>query len=80
MIKQLSRGTIVFEFEGKTVTLQGEGLLRGHGSPDYVIYRNSLIRWDPPHEREPLDDATQQRLLDALLRSFADRDMTAEVE
>jgi Immunity protein 74 len=54
MLEILTRGSVVFEFEGKTVTLQGEGYLRGHGSPDWVIYENSLVGWDPPpRERNP---------------------------
>jgi hypothetical protein len=80
MIKSLTRGTVVFEFEGKTATLQGEGYLRGHGSPDWVIYANSLVGWDVPHQREVLDDDVKTRLLAALLAAFRARGMTAVVE
>jgi hypothetical protein len=80
MIKNITRGTVVFEFEGKTITLQGEAYLRGHGSPDFVVYENSAISWDPPHETEPVDDPTKVRLLAALLESFRDGGMTAILE
>jgi hypothetical protein len=80
MIKNLTRGSVVFQFEGKTIMLQGEGYLRGHGSPDFVVYENSVVNWEPPHETEPIDDATKRRLLAALLDSFRESGMTATVE
>jgi Immunity protein 74 len=80
MIKKLSRGSVTFEFEGRTATLQGEAYLRGFGSPDFVVYANSLLQWDPPHEAEMLDGATKARLFDALLVAFQARGMSAEIE
>jgi hypothetical protein len=80
MIKRLTRGSVLFEFEGKSVTLQGEGLLRGYGSPDWVIYENSLLRWEAPHQEEALDDDTRRRLLSALIDAFRERGMNAVIE
>lgn len=80
MIKDLARGHVVFEFEGKTATVHGEAYLRGHGSPDFVIYANSFSNWDPPHQEEPLDADTKERLLLALVAAFSERGMTSVVE
>ena len=80
MIKKLSRGSVTFEFEGRTATLQGEAYLRGFGSPDFIVYANSLTQWDPPHQAETLDEATKARVLDALLAAFQARGMAALVE
>jgi hypothetical protein len=80
MIKELARGHVDIEFEGKRATIQGEAYLRGYGSPDFVIYENTFLSWSSPDEHEPLDDGTKRRVLSALVATFKDQGLTAIVE
>lgn len=80
MIKNMTRGLVEFEFEGKTAIIHGEAYLPGYGSPDFVAYENSITRWEPPHENEPFDDAIKKRLFAALVAAFHEKKWTIVVE
>ena len=80
MIVHIARGHIVLEFEGKQVTIRGEAFLPGHGSPDFIVYSNSIHRWDPPNDDEAIDEATKKRILDALIQEMKRRNMIVEIE
>ncbi|WAS94047.1 Imm74 family immunity protein [Nannocystis punicea] len=80
MIKHMTRGHIEFEFDGKPVTIPGEALLPGHGSPDFVIFSAMLKTWGPPNTGEPLDDATKKRLLAAAVAEMKEIGMTVEID
>jgi hypothetical protein len=79
-IKNITRGYVEFEHQGRTAIIEGEGLLRGHGSPDFVLYSNTFNQWEAPHAAETISDETKQTLLADLLKAFAERGMTAEIE
>ncbi len=79
-IKRITRGHVEFEHEGRTAVIEGEGLLRGQGSPDFVLYRNTLNRWAPPNDADEIDEMLKQALLEELLVAFNERGMTAEIE
>jgi len=79
-IKNITRGHVEFEHDGRTAIIEGEGLLRGHGSPDFVLYSNTLKQWEAPHTAEAISDETKQTLLADLLKAFAQKGMTAEIE
>jgi hypothetical protein len=80
MIIDITRGHVVFEFAGKRLTIQGEAYLPGHGSPDFVIYRNSIRRWDPPDHEHLIDTETREDILQALAREMRDSGMKVEIE
>lgn len=46
----LSRGHLIVEVDKKTVTIYGEGFIRGLSLSDFVLYSNSVDRWDAPNE------------------------------
>jgi Immunity protein 74 len=62
------------------VTVEGEGYARGYGSPDFVIYKNSIQRWDPPFDEVPIDECTKDRIIADLATEMAAKGMTIEVE
>jgi hypothetical protein len=81
MIISVTRAQIVFGFDGKIGVVEGEAYLRGHGTPDFIVYANTLQKWNPPHEAELLDDDMRRRTLDALVAAMSsERKMTVEVE
>jgi hypothetical protein len=79
-IKRISRSQVEFEHAGRTAVIEGEGLLRGHGSPDFVLYQNTLRHWAAPHETELIDATCKRILLQALVAALSKRGMTAEIE
>lgn len=42
---EIARGHVVLEAYCKSIKIYDEALLRGHGSPDFVVYSNSIGRW-----------------------------------
>lgn len=36
----------------ESVTIYGEALLRDYESPDFVLHKNSIEKWDPPNEKK----------------------------
>jgi hypothetical protein len=79
-IRRITRSRVEFEHDGRSASIEGEGLTRGHGSPDFVLYKNTLNSWAAPHEAEAIDDTTKQLLLSSLVKAFEERGMTAEIE
>ena len=80
MIKDVTRGHVVFEFEGKIATIQGEALLPGHGSPDFVVYGALFTAWDSPHDRVEVSSEERERVLRALKDEMTEKGYVVEVE
>lgn len=79
MILELTRGHIRITFEGRMVTIQGEALLPGHGSPDFLIYANSIRNFDAP-DGSAIDLATRARILERLGDELRARGTTFEID
>lgn len=79
MIVELTRGHIKMTFEGRTVTLEGEALLPGYGSPDFVVYADRIVRFDPPDDG-PIDEVTRERILRQLGEELRARGTTFEID
>jgi hypothetical protein len=77
---EIARGHIVLEAYGKSIKIYGEVLLRGHGSPDFVVYSNSIDRWDLPDDHGKIPDAVKNEILEFLQAEFLKRNMTIEIE
>ena len=41
-LTEISRGHLRVKDGAKKITVYGEALLRGYGSPDFVLYQNSI--------------------------------------
>ena len=50
----------------KSVTIYGEVLLKGYGSPDFVLYKNSIEKWDAPNNQETSTPAEKKHLIQFL--------------
>jgi hypothetical protein len=79
-IVNITPSSVKLEYNGKTLTIQGEAYLRGHGSPDFVAYSDSIIRWDPPDSQIVIDATTKREILELLKREMQKRNMTVEIE
>ena len=79
MIVQLHRGHALVRVGDRIARVGGEAYFRGHGSPDFVAYRDS-VSWDPPHDAEPVTAPDRERILAALLAGAVERKLTIEVE
>ena len=65
MIAEITRGHVRFRFENRTATISGEMLIPSPGLPDFVIYRESLQRWDDAPFEE-IDEETKGRIFKEL--------------
>lgn len=64
----------------RLTTIYGEALLREAGSLDFLIYKNTIEKWDAPHEAEPMDDAQKSAIVQFLREQFALKKMVVEFE
>ena len=76
----ITRGHIEIRAFGKEITIYGEGLLRGYDSPDFIIYSNSIIRWDCPNENHEVLEHEKREIIAFLFEEFKSRRMTLVVE
>ncbi len=80
MITEITRSHIRIRVGDRTVTIQGEAYLPGYGSPDFVIYENSIRHWDPPNENIEIDEITRKEILELLGKGLEKKKLTFEVE
>jgi len=64
----------------KSVTVYGEALLRGYGSPDFVLYQNSIEKWDTPNDQEDVTPVEKEQLIQFLKEEFSRTKMALEIE
>jgi hypothetical protein len=65
-LTEIARGHLRVRDGAKSVTVYGEALLRGYGSPDFVLYQNSIEKWDAPNDQEDVTSAEKERLIQFL--------------
>ncbi len=80
MILSTSRSNIKFEFDGKIINIECEAYLPGYGSPDFVIYSNSIRNWESPDENEEINDDQRKQILEALQFELAQKNISSEIE
>jgi hypothetical protein len=64
----------------KSVTVYGEALLRGYGSPDFVLYQNSIEKWDAPNDQDDVTPVEKEQLIQFLKEELSRREMSLEIE
>lgn len=79
-IIEIARGHLRIEEDGRLITVRGEAHLRGHGSPDFVIYKSGMQHWDAPDDARRLTADDQRRLINFIEAEFLKRDMRVEFE
>jgi hypothetical protein len=57
---KITRSSLELSVEGRRVTVDGEAFLPGYGSPDFVVYTNTILRWD---DGQAIDAEAKRRIL-----------------
>lgn len=78
-LTEIARGHLRVASGCENVTVYGEAFLRGYRSPDFVLYQNSIEKWDPPNDRD-VTSAEKERLIDFIKDEFSRRKMVLEIE
>jgi Immunity protein 74 len=74
---ELTRSTLRILIDGRSVTAEGEAYLPGHGSPDFVVYSNTITRWD---DGEPISDRVREAILRAIEQEASSLGIRIEIE
>lgn len=77
---EITRGHLRVKVGRKSITIYGEAFLRGYGSPDFVLYQNSVEKWDAPDDKENLNLIEKKQLVQFLREEFSRRKMFLEIE
>ena len=77
---EITHGHLRVKIGGKSITIYGEAFLRGYGSPDFVLYQNSIEKWDVPDDKENLTLIEKKQLFQFLKEEFSRRKMCLEIE
>lgn len=77
---EITHGHLRVKIGGKSITIYGEAFLRGYGSPDFVLYQNSIEKWDAPDDKENLTLIEKKQLFQFLKEEFSRRKMRLEIE
>ncbi len=79
MIREIARGHIILETDEGVVRILGEALLPGHGSPDFVVYENSIKEWLEP-EKAIISSESKQAIIEQLVKDAKEKKLTIEIE
>lgn len=79
-LTEIARGHLRVKDGAKSATIYGEALLRGYGSPDFVLYQNSIKKWDAPDDQEDMTPTEKEQLIQFLKEEFSRRKMFLEIE
>ncbi|HEY0838815.1 MAG TPA: Imm74 family immunity protein [Vulgatibacter sp.] len=71
MVKEVTRGHIRVEVNGRIATIPGEMFFRPGDKIGFVVYRDSIGRWDPPHEEVPIGDLEKIEIIDEIRSDFS---------
>jgi len=79
-LTEITRGHLRIIDGARSVTVYGEALLREHGSPDFVLYQNSIEKWDAPNDKVDLTSTEKKQLIQFLKEEFSRRKIFLEIE
>ena len=77
---KITRGHVILKDHSKTITIYGEAYIRGHGSPDFVVYSNTILRWDFTNDDAEISVQQKDEIIKFLRKEFARRNMLVEIE
>jgi hypothetical protein len=80
VILNMTRSQLILTVGDEAVTIKGEACLRGHGSPDFVAYSNTISTWNQPHDGDLIDDEIRKLIIERLLVDAKEQGITIEVE
>lgn len=79
-LSEISRGHLRIKDDDHAVTIYGEAFLSGHGSPDFVVYSNTIEKWGSPFQEEIISKLKKEEILQFIRDEFERRKMTVEIE
>ena len=79
MILEITRGHIKLKIQDKHVTILGEALLPGYGSPDFIVYTNSIEHWDD-NQNTKISPEEKDLILQVLKEDTKERNLAIELE
>lgn len=79
MIVETTRSHIRLRIGDRTVTVECEAYAPGYGSPNFVVYKDSIAAWDSP-ERTPVTPKEKDEILEQLKADLTTKDYTFEIE
>lgn len=79
-LREIARGHLRVKDGLKSITIYGEALLRGYGSPDFVLYQNTIEKWDAPNGQTTVTHAEKEQLIQFIKDEFLRRKMFLEIE
>jgi len=77
---EIGRSHLRVDDGSRSNTIYGEALLRGYGSPDFVLYENGIEKWDPPNEQKDVTSRDKEQLLRFVQEEFIKRKMVLEID
>jgi len=75
-IEVLGRTGLKYSQGGRILMLDSEILA---GPSEIVIYKSSIVGWNPPHDQEILDDKLRDEIIDNIKRAFHFRNIEMEI-
>lgn len=80
MIKSMTPGKIIVEVGYRTATIQGEALVPGIGTSDYVVYVDTLVFWDSPYQDERISSSQKNEIINGVKADLATRNTRFEID
>ncbi len=80
MIIEVTRGHIRFGFRNKLATVQGEMFFPEDGKMGFVVYSDSLKKWDSPNDSVEILPDERIEILQMLKREFTIGGNILEIE
>ncbi len=74
---ELTRSTLRLVVAGRSVTVGGEAYLPGYGSPDFVVYSNTINCWD---DGEVISEESMRKILQRIAEEAKLRGIRVEIE
>lgn len=78
----ISRGSIKLKIENKELTVYGEAMMPKlpPEQSNYVIYTNSIKRFDPPYEEQVIDNVLREKILSFISIELRKSNLNAVIE
>lgn len=80
MIKNISRGYIDIEIDGREYRVQGEALVPQEGQPDYVIFGSLAKEKVSGDTYEAISEETRESVVSTVVREFRERGIKFDIE
>ncbi|HUO49981.1 MAG TPA: Imm74 family immunity protein [Candidatus Paceibacterota bacterium] len=57
----------------RVLKIEGEAFERGSGSPDFIIYANSIREWQTPTGSVPISDEERKKIISFVIEELSKR-------